>query len=167
MSIWYFSYGSNLSTKRLVDTRLKPRGCWTGRRLAGRLDEWTLRFNVQHTTWVGCGVANLVPREGAHAWGTLTEIDDKGLAVLDVFEAVADGLYRRLDIQVWCEALGETVPAVVYVGGSVPTDDSLLPSAEYMAYLLEGRDVLPAAYVKALESWPTRAVPADPTSLQK
>lgn len=163
---WYFAYGSNLNVDRLYEKRLKPRGCWMGRRLAARLDNWELAFNIPSPAWAGAGVGNMAQRDSATVWGTVNEMDDSGLETLDIYEQVKEGMYKRISVSVFCPALDATVEAVAYVG-VCKLDDSLVPSRDYLFHFLAGRDVLPAEYVKKLEALKVLDVTADPHALQK
>jgi gamma-glutamylcyclotransferase len=170
--VWYFAFGSNLDVSRLYEARLKPRGAWMGRRLAARLDGWTLKFNVPVATpgFEGCGVGNIEKVgenvERATVWGTINEMDVKGLEVLDYFEQVSQGMYRRESLSVYCPALDQPVEVVAYVA-ACKTDDSRKPSKDYLNYFLAGRDVLPAEYVKKLESVEVIDKSGDPNSVRK
>ena len=166
MTSWYFAYGSNLNTDRLYEARLKPRGCWMGRRLAARLDGWELKFNIPSPAWVGAGVGNMQQNDAETVWGTINEMDEKGLDVLDIYEQVKEGMYKRITVSVFCPQLDKTVEAVAYVG-VCKLDDSLIPSKDYLCHFLVGRDVLPAEYIKKLEEIKTLDVVADPYALQK
>ncbi len=89
--IWYFAYGSNMNPARLVDGRLRREGVDLGRRIGGRLDGWRLTFDKSRRSPSGSGVGNIVPVPGGCVHGTLNEMPDAGLAVLDVWEGVAGG----------------------------------------------------------------------------
>ena len=163
---WYFAFGSNLNVDRLYEARLKPRNNWMGRRLAGKLDNWQLKFNIPSPAFIGTGVGNIVQKDGASVWGTLNEIDQDGFETLDIYEQVKEGMYKRVTVNVFCPALDKTVEATAYVA-CCKLDDTLIPSKAYLAHFLAGRDVLPKEYVAELEKIPTADVQPDPNHLQK
>jgi gamma-glutamylcyclotransferase len=174
--VWYYSYGSNLNVERLYEARLKPRGAWMGRRLAARLDGWVLKFNVPAAAqgFELCSVANIEKvsdfgenvEGGATVWGTINEMDAKGLEVLDHFEQVSQGMYKREIVNVVSPNLDEPVEAVVYIA-CCKTDDSRKPSKDYLGHLLAGRDVLPEHYIKKLEAVEIIDKSGDPNNITK
>src|SRR5262249_12973890 len=113
--IWYFAYGSNMNPERLVDGRLRREGVDIGRRIGGRLDGWRLAFDKIARGPAGVGAGNIVVAPGGCVHGTLNEMPEAGLKVLDVWEGVADGHYERRLVPVVRADDGETVKAVTYV----------------------------------------------------
>ena len=91
--VWYFADGSNMSAARLIDERLGRRGVPVGARVCGRLEGWRLAFNKLRDNRSGAG--NILPAPGRSVFGTLNEVLETGLVVLDEFEGVAKGQYRR------------------------------------------------------------------------
>lgn len=85
--------------------------------------------------------------------GTLNEMPEAGLDVLDIWEGVAGGHYERRTVQVVRIDTGETVDAVVYV--ALKVGEGLRPTREYLGHLLAGRDLLPADYWERLNATPT------------
>lgn len=153
---WYFAYGSNMDAKRLFEGRLKPEGVAWGERVGGRLDGWRLAFDKLVTRPgepPGAGAGNIVPAVGEAAHGTLNALPAEGFDVLDVHEGVAGGHYARRTVPVVRLDTGETVEAITYVALKVGAD--LRPTRAYLAYLLAGRDLLPADYWERLSVTPT------------
>lgn len=152
---WYFAYGSNMDAARLFDERLAPEGVPAGERIAGRLDGWRLAFDKRARAPAGAGVGNIVPvaAEGAAVFGTLNWISEAGLAVLDRYEGVAVGHYERRTVAVIRLDDGAAVEAIAYV--ALLTGENLRPTRAYLAHLLAGRDLLPAAYVRWLAATET------------
>ena len=149
---WYFAYGSNMSRARL-DERLQPKGVTLGQRLGGRLDGWRLTFDKVARAPMGSGAGNIVLASGAVVHGSLNELPEAGFDVLDVFEGVAGGHYERRLVPVVRADTGETVEAVTYV--ALRVGEGLRPTRAYLAHLLAGRDLLPAAYWAVLSKTPT------------
>lgn len=151
--IWYFAYGSNMSAARLFDERLRPEGVAAGERIAGRLDGWRLAFNKPVRTPPGAGAGNIVPEPGRSVHGTLNLLPTKGFAILDRYEGVASGHYERSIVPVVRGDTGGTVEAITYV--ALKMGEDLRPTRAYLAHLLAGRDLLPAAYCEWLGATPT------------
>jgi cation transport regulator ChaC len=151
--IWYFAYGSNMSVARLVDGRLRPKGVELSRRIGARLDGWRLTFDKITRSPKGAGVGNIALAAGECVHGTLNEMPDAGLAVLDVWEGVSDRHYERRAVSVVRADNGEAAEAVTYV--ALRTAPSLRPTREYLGHLLAGRDLLPQKYWEWLKATPT------------
>jgi gamma-glutamylcyclotransferase len=150
---WYFAYGSNMNPARLVDGRLKPKGVVVGARIGGRLDGWRLTFDKIARKPPGAGVGNIVPTDGACVHGSLNQLPTAGLEVLDVWEGVTGGHYKRWTVPVVRADNGATVEAITYV--ALKVGKGLRPTREYLGHLLAGRDVLPPDYCEELGATPT------------
>jgi gamma-glutamylcyclotransferase len=151
--IWYFAYGSNMNPARLADQRLKERAVQMGPRIGGRLDGWRLVFNKIARVPEGAAAGNIVEAPGEIVHGTLNQMPEAGLAVLDIWEGVAGGHYERRAVPVVRADTGETVEAVAYVALKVA--EGLKPTREYLSHLLAGRDLLPDDYWLRLKATPT------------
>ncbi|MBS0525028.1 MAG: gamma-glutamylcyclotransferase [Proteobacteria bacterium] len=121
-----------------------------GSRIGGRLDGWRLVFNKIARTPEGAAAGNIVEAPGEVVHGTLNQMPDAGLAVLDIWEGVAAGHYRRRVVPV---VRAETVEAVTYI--ALKVGEGLRPTREYLGHLLAGKDLLPAAYWAKLKETPT------------
>ena len=150
---WYFAYGSNMNPARLVDDRLTPKGVALGRRIGGRLDGWRLTFDKVARQPTGAGAGNIVVAPGQVVHGTLNEMPEAGLDVLDVWEGVAAGHYERRTVLVVRADTSETIEAITYV--ALKVGEGLKPTRDYLGHLLAGRDLLPAAYWEKLRTIPT------------
>ena len=146
--IWYFAYGSNMNPARLADQRLKERAVRMGPRVGGRLDGWRLVFNKVARAPEGAAAGNIVEAPGEAVHGTLNRMPEAGLAVLDIWEGVAGGHYKRRTVPVVRADTGETVEAVTYI--ALKVGEGLKPTREYLSHLLAGRDLLPAEYWERL-----------------
>ncbi len=155
-SVWYFAYGSNMDPARLVDSRLMPAGAACFERVLGRLDDWALTFDKPSAYFPGAAAANLVECTGAYIFGVLNRISAHGLDVLDHYENVGSGQYERALVRVLRPERDEYVTATTYVARN-NLDSQLKPRAAYLAHLLAGSDILPAAYVQQLKSLPVCA----------
>jgi gamma-glutamylcyclotransferase len=151
--IWYFAYGSNMDAARLFDDRLAPEGLDRGERIAGRLDGWRLVFNKPARTPPGAAAGNIVVAPGDVVHGTLNRLPPRALEVLDRFEGVAGGHYRREIVQAAKGDSGMLVEAVTYV--ALLTGEALRPTRAYLAHLLAGSDLLPVDYSRRLRETPT------------
>jgi gamma-glutamylcyclotransferase len=145
---WYFAYGSNMDAGRLATRKVG-----FAARIAGRLDGWQLTFDKIAREPVGAGAGNIVLRPGGAVHGTLNSVPDEGFAVLDRFEGVADGHYKRHIVSVVRADTGATVEAITYVALKVAA--GLRPTRAYLAHLLAGGDLLPADYLERLKATPT------------
>jgi hypothetical protein len=106
--VWYFAYGSNMNPARLADQRLRERAVQMGPRIGGRLDGWRLVFNKVARQPAGAAAGNIVEAPGDVVHGTLNEMPQAGLAVLDIWEGVAGGHYDRRTVRVVRADTGET-----------------------------------------------------------
>lgn len=145
--ILYFAYGSNMDPVRLFETRMAEKGIRWGSRVAARLDGWRLAFDKPWTKYDGAAVANIRPDGEGIVYGTLNELGEGGLDVLDLHEGVAGGHYARRNVTV-ISAQG-AVEAITYVALAPPVA-GLKPHSSYLAHLLAGRDLLPPSYFAAL-----------------
>jgi gamma-glutamylcyclotransferase len=150
---WYFAYGSNMCPTRLFEDRMKARGVVCGERIGGRLDGWRLTFDKAARNPPGAGAGNIVTAVGESVHGTLNALPPEGFDVLDVHEGVAGGHYERRTVVVVRADTGETVEAITYV--ALKVGEGLRPTREYLAFLLAGRDLLPADYWARLQATPT------------
>jgi cation transport regulator ChaC len=151
--IWYFAYGSNMNPARLSDQRLMERAVQMGPRIGGRLDGWRLVFNKIARTPEGAAAGNIIEAPGEVVHGTLNQMPEAGLAVLDIWEGVAGGHYARRTVPVVRADTGETVDAVAYI--ALKVGEGLKPTREYLSHLLAGRDLLPDDYWLRLKATPT------------
>ena len=76
--------------------------------------------------------------------GTLNQMPEAGIDVLDIWEGVAGGHYKRQTVPVVRADSGETVEAVTYI--ALKVGEGLKPTREYLSHLLAGEDLLPADY---------------------
>jgi gamma-glutamylcyclotransferase (GGCT)/AIG2-like uncharacterized protein YtfP len=144
----YFAYGSNLDPVHL-------RRCCPSHRALGRavLADHRLTFPVRSEgDWAG-GVASVEPSPGRDVHGVVYAVDDADLATLDLYEAVAEGMYRRRRVSVRLEPEAETVTAWTYFAVPDPAGPTP-PSARYRQALIDGavHHGLPAGYIEQLRA---------------
>lgn len=150
---FYFAYGSNMDVQRLETARLNPEGVHSTSRHLGRLDDYRLIFNKPSAYFVGAGAANIEFSQGSHIYGTLNEMPEAGLAILDKYENVQSGQYERLVVRIHSYATNETVFATTYISRS-NTNNGLKPRLGYMRHVLGGADVLPLEWIEYLKAVP-------------
>jgi gamma-glutamylcyclotransferase (GGCT)/AIG2-like uncharacterized protein YtfP len=140
--VYYFAYGSNLNWSQM------QRRCPSSRFVCvARLPNYQFAI-ARHSRLRNCGTANVYPMNAQEVWGTVYDVGDADLAILDSFE---DG-YRREILPVF--ALGDgkqPLNALVYIAEI--EKDVPLPSAEYKRLILDGAKHwnLPASYLSMLE----------------
>lgn len=147
--VYYFAYGSNLSRTRLETDRLKPAGVSLSDRRLGRLFGYELVFNKPSVYFPDAGAGNIQQSDRASTFGTLNLMPEVGLDILDHYEGVASGQYERLEISVLDVENNQHINAVTYIAHN-NLNAGLRPRRRYLAYLLEGQDLLPADYAAQL-----------------
>ena len=139
----YFAYGSNLD-----QDQMRRREVTFTSAVPAVLQDFRLDFTAHSDRWGG-GVADVVEEEGSAVEGALYMVTE-GMAQLDLYEGVKEGMYRRRWITV--DVAGKGHRAVLYeVCSKVP---GLRPSRKYMAAIISGslQCGLSEAYVEALKS---------------
>lgn len=101
--MFYFAYGSNLSPTQMA-SRCPGSRCLG----AGRLHDW--EFLISTT-----GTANIRRRRGRQCEGGIWRVTPFHIALLDQWEGVRDGVYRRAILPIVLDN-GALVPAVTYIG---------------------------------------------------
>ena len=143
--VFYFAYGSNMSTARLVQRiPVAVKLC------NARLEGYRLQFHKIGQD--GSGKCDVVQTSAADAvvHGVLYEIDSAALKALDIFEGAGRG-YRRLTVGVLRDNAGP-IAAETYVATAI--DPTLRPFCWYREHVLRGarESGLPAHYVSFIES---------------
>jgi gamma-glutamylcyclotransferase len=145
--LWYFAYGSNMSTAIFVERR--------GMRPAATTWGWLAGYRLCFALPVGPGergVGNLIGDPSARICGVLYRITLDEAERLDQTEGVHRGFYNRLAVTV-ANAAGEAVAAFTYL--SEFSSEGRKPSARYMGLLLAGalEHGLPEEYVAELRGF--------------
>lgn len=131
MSLHYFAYGSNMST-----AQMKKRLNRVPQHKHARLDGYRLVFNKPMDSNPTLAYANVVPSPGDSVHGIVYDCTEDDLTLLDEYEGVPSGEYRRATLTIATKA--GSISAVLYVA-EVPSDAPRLPtSAEYMGRILTG-----------------------------
>jgi cation transport regulator ChaC len=145
--IYYFAYGSNMSSVRL-------RARVPGARSLGRaeLTGWRLRFNKHGRD--GTAKANIEPAPGARVWGVLYALPRHQRGTLDEAEDLGRG-YAEHWVDVVHAEFGQVL-AMTYVG--LVINPGLPVPGWYLQHCLDGvaEHGLPAAYA----SWVRREASA-------
>jgi len=119
---WYFAYGSNLDMDRLRE-RI---GEWQDDRRA-TLKGYRLSFDSR-------GKADIFEQRGERVWGAVYKVSEAQLKILDRFEGLHSGVYKRVRVNVECN--GKTEPAITYV--KVEKTSFHPPDDEYLNHILKG-----------------------------
>ncbi|MDZ7814821.1 MAG: gamma-glutamylcyclotransferase family protein [Planctomycetota bacterium] len=142
----YFAYGSNISERRVGEQRKVP---YTSRQFAVLKDYELLFDKVSATS--GKGYANIVPAKGKHVEGFVYDTTEEGIAILDNYEGYPVHYERKRVIVKTATGMME---AKAYVAPPSQRSKGLLPSRDYLDYLLEGREDFSKDYLERLENQP-------------
>lgn len=146
MAIYYFGYGSNMSSDMMQAWCPKHRLIGAGR-LIGRQLAFT-RFSQK---W-GAGVADIVETENSSVWGALYEISASDLESLDVKEGNGS-YYQRIECDVLLD--NQSYHAFTYVVINKALD-GIPTSVAYRDTMLTGaRELaLPEDYIQYIANLP-------------
>jgi gamma-glutamylcyclotransferase len=142
---WYFAYGSNLSKGRMADRT----GCVPEARTAW-LPCYRLAFNLCADEAI---YANIVPCSPSLVWGAAYWCSRAMMRILDGYEGVANGCYRRATVEVEA-ADGARFLAETYIGGESFVNKEGQPGNAYLSLILAGgrEHCLPADYIDFVEA---------------
>jgi hypothetical protein len=160
-TVWYFAYGSNMSSATLRGRR----GIEYRQALAARADGWRLVLDKPSLLRVRHSFANIVPDAAASVLGVLFEVTAEEREHIELTEGVRIGNYDCVELE--ARPLGTDGPSRrAFSLTSELRDPALLPSTRYMSMLIAGAEEhgLPAEYVEYLRRIPARE--EDPESLQ-
>lgn len=146
--ILYFAYGSNM-----CGDHLRARLGREGHELLGRrratLRDHRLVFNKQSSLQAHVGYGNIEPAPGQVVEGTINEMSEAALDLLDRIELVPLH-YTRRTVVVHDWGRGADVEAQGYFGNPDRIVAALRPTRDYVDRLMMARDLLPADYVDGL-----------------
>ena len=140
MYLPYFAYGSNMNLDQMAVR------CPGGRMLGlVRKRDWRYLINQR-------GYVTAQEDPDAETLGCLWELTEEHWAVLDRYEGVAGGFYRRVDCEVLSIDSEEPVQSIAYRAAN---ETPGTPSATYADVVIDGaRQIgLPKDYLEFLESW--------------
>ncbi|HZL33669.1 MAG TPA: gamma-glutamylcyclotransferase [Tepidisphaeraceae bacterium] len=137
----YFAYGSNMDPRKLGDRVGAVRK-------VGNATLYHRRFLINAR-----GVATVKIDHSSRVWGVLWKLDASQFTLLDRYEGVRNGLYRRETASV--EHGQSLARAMLYVAAQ---DESGEPREGYMELIVEAarRAAFPADYVEQLCTWITK-----------
>ena len=134
-NIIYFAYGSNMCPQQMAVR------CPGGRAFGqAELRDWQFLINTRT-------YATVKASPGASTHGVLWSLTPANITALDVYEAVADGMYNKISLIV--QIVGEQVEALVYID---PVCEPGQPESDYLQTILDGAAHfgLPPEYIASL-----------------
>jgi len=139
--IKYFAYGSNMDMSRLSNRGVNPET-----RDKGTLKNWKLKFNKKASAgdW---SFANIEQSEGDIVEGLVFTIKESDLKLLDKFEG-APRHYRREILEI--ETDREAIKCITYIAQPEHIVEGLLPTEEYIEFLISGSKLLSPEYQKMI-----------------
>lgn len=141
--MYYFAYGSNLSTRFIRDYTPSAKPV-----MKAELANYQVEFR-HYSEDLGGGISSIIDTPGALVRGVIYDVPQSELEQLDILESVPEGLYRRDTFVVMGED-GRWHRADLYrvstPGGPYP------PSTSYVDFMIEGarEHGLDAEYVERL-----------------
>jgi hypothetical protein len=151
VSIFYFAYGSNMQRATFSGRRdVRPLSA-----APARVPGWRLVVDKPPLVPMRQSFANVVPEAGAVVYGVLYELTEEDYAHVELTEAVPFGNYGRVDVEAHPLAAGAG-PRSAYTLSSERRDPDLLPSARYLALIVEGalEHGLPTEWIAHLRALP-------------
>lgn len=145
--MYYFAYGSNMNLDRLQN-----RLGYTPEFQKGTLDNYELIFNLTNKRIPGSAYANIQQKANSSVEGILYSITDADLKKLDLYEAFPK---HYLKIQVLVKNSHDLVNATTYVGNKDLLQDNLMPTRDYLNFLLNPAAELSPEYFKKLSQYKT------------
>ncbi len=145
----YAAYGSNLDPARMAErcphSPLQETGWLVG---------WRLTFGAEDKGWDGA-LSTVVEDPFSQVYVAVYDVTDEDSTMLDAWEGVDIGLYRKIRVRVQT-MVGEE-PAWLYV---LDGYEGGLPSAIHLGILAEAADAAgaPTDYVAELRSRPCRSI---------
>jgi gamma-glutamylcyclotransferase len=143
MSMYYFAYGSNLSSKFIRD--YTPSAKFT---MKADLPNYKVEFR-HFSKDLGGGISSIVEAPGSLVKGVIYDVPELELEELDILESVPEGTYRR-DTYIVMGEDGQWHHADLY-RVSTPSGP-YTPSTRYVDFMVEGarEHGLDAEYIEQL-----------------
>lgn len=116
-----FAYGSNMDAAQLS----KRLGRQLEYHFVGSVKGYKFGYFGHSQNWHGYGSADMVKTsdDDSRVWGVVYDVAEKDLDILDEFEHVSSGRYKRIEVKVDDEAGGSS-RAVTYVLSRLGHDES-------------------------------------------
>jgi len=145
----YAAYASNMHPERMAE-----RAPHSPLRSTGWLPGWRLTFGGENRGWDGA-LATVVEDADHQVYVALWEVSEADESILDDWEGVGIGLYRKLRVRI--STLDGEELAWLYV---LDDYEGGLPSALYVGMLADAAEAAgaPDDYVVALRALPCRSV---------
>jgi hypothetical protein len=150
--IWYFAYGSNMDHE-LLKTRIGD----FSQKVSMYIDNHKLLFNKKSMI-KGIGYANIIPFPDSKVYGIGYLISETQIQEMDDYEGVDSGHYKRISIN--CNVLSSeiTQECQVYIACNDKTSENLIPTKQYLSYLLSAIINFPVDYQNYLKEYTKVAV---------
>ena len=145
LGIWYFAYGSNLSTSQI---RERLRYAPESRRAI--LQGYRIAFNKLGSNRSPV-FANVIREEGSEVWGVIYSFRSEDWGRMDQCEGVPTH-YQRVKVRALTDS-GESVEAETYVAAEAQLCPEQVPSQQYALTILTGAEEhdLPGEWVSHLK----------------
>ncbi len=129
--MYYFTYGSNMKTKRLE--KRVGKAVVMGK---ATLKDYCLKFNKLGKD--RSGKANIESKENSLVEGTLFNLTEEQFKRLNTYEGVPTHYFRsKMNV---IESNDNTVVAEVYIANPNKVQGNLRPKCEYLQHLIDGAD---------------------------
>lgn len=146
----YFAYGSNMNPERVRERGLNVRASESA-----TLPGFALRFDKVSRQHPSESHANIVRQPGETVEGVLYELaDHDDILRMDRFENTPINYSREA---VLARTRDGIRPAWTYFANPAVRSDGLIPSDDYLAHLLAGRDYLSPGYLAQIRRLAGRA----------
>ena len=140
---YYFAYGSNMNK-----SRVESRGMKFESAQAGRLFDYSLRFNKRSVKYPGTAAANVMASPKDVTEGVLYQLTEPSqIEMMDPYEGFPER-YSRTSMSI--VAAAGSVDAWVYVANEDHVAEGLAPARWYLNHLLAGRAYLSKSYFNSL-----------------
>lgn len=141
----YFSYGSNMSLKRIL-SRVPSAEVVSN----ATLTKHQLKYHKISND--GSGKCNIYEngKINSEVYGVIFDIDENGKRLLDIKEGLGHG-YEQKEVEV-CSSNGDKVNVFTYY--AIKIDESLKPYSWYREHVARGakENNLPEKYIRSIES---------------
>lgn len=129
--MYIFSYGSNMTIKRLTERGLQPLAT-VG---VGYLENWRIRFNKKSYKDPAVGFANIEPFWGDKVYGVIFGVREEDIIKLDKFEGYPKH-YQRTILPIKWGYDGASYDCVTYIANRMwTTSKPLMITEDYQSYI--------------------------------